>query len=815
MFRAILHEFRLSIRRLYNSPVYSLVVITTLGLGIGATGSIFAVLSELLFRPLPVANPNELFAIVLREKGAGTAQNVPFPILRDYIELNRTFKELIGYAPISTDIRAPDGQRQDASVQLVSPNYFTALGINPRLGRIFDPKEPEFSGGASAAILSHRFWQSRFAGNLDVIGKQIEIEGGRSGLAVTVIGVAAPGFEGFDRLAPDLWIPAASENWFKDFKQINFRLVGRLQPGVGPESAQAATQQITERITEKYRGSLLPGYEHEGPFRNNQALLRPCGFGAWGAFSSDSEAKTAAVVVMGAVSLVLLIACANIACLQLVRALRRRKEFAIRLALGATRGDLVRQLLVESAALSALGGGAGLLLICWLGASCRIFLPQAIGLSTPLAVDYRVVLFSAFLSLMTGILFGSAPAMQSFKVNMNSVLKEDGSAADPKVSGIRWGATFTTFQVATCFVVLIGTGLCIKTYDRLKKTNLGFRTSNCLVVPVELNGSEFSESYRLLILRELFQRLSTLPGALSVTFASSCPLRDHPASLPISQIEGASVSPRDPIQLEFNRIGPGYFETLGIPYVKEPAFRVSGNAPRFIVTESFARKFWPEADPIGKHFGFYRVDGVAQNSAFHSVRDLGTPLLYWQVALPDTTTTRFFIRFNGDHNAFRNGVAREVNKVKSPFDASSLQTFDQIIANSLQDERSNLAVFTALGATALFLASIGLYGILSSMVVQRRREIGIRIALGADRASVMSTILWRGFLLAGGGIILGSAVALALGRALASLTFGFAPADPIIFLTVAITLAMIAFLSTLFPARRAALVDPNVTLRGA
>ena len=810
----LMNDLKFAFRQLLKNPGFTAVAVLTLAIGIGANTAIFSLVNELLLRPLPVKDPERLLGVVLTDRTGDYAnQRIPFPIYRDYHEQSRVFSELLAYAPVSAPMQIGDKTRF-APVQLVSANFFSTLGATPVLWRTFSSEDDQTSGQNPVAVISHSCWQTVFNSDPALMGKTVELRPAYVGpLVCTIIGVAPPGFNGLENPAPQIWLPAVMEEHFKRSMGVDFRLVGRLAPGVARGQAAAALDVAAQNIAQKYNGAVIPGYESEGIFRSDlKTQLRPAALGSWGAFRPHGVLRRATALAMGVVGLVLLIACANISNLLLARAMKRRKEIAIRLSLGATRWQIFWQTLIESIVLSLLGAGAGILLGQWGNRVLLALKPNDLELVVQTALDYRVVCFTLFVATLTGLVFGTAPAWQMSRCDVNAALKDETTMVGrDRIFHLR--DLLAVGQIAICFVLLMGAGLCLRSLAALRVANPGFNAKDLVVITLELNGQ--TRELRGPIYQELAQRLESLPGIQSVSFTESFPmlLFGGSASIPVEQIEGYIPQKDEFIVVEFGAIGPKYFETMGIPLVRSPDTGLQGGASLVWINEAFAQRYWPGQDPIGKKVGPFPVSGVVKDSQVKNLWDKPGPYLYLQSTRPRSARLVLMVKTDGNTRAAMPALRQEILKRNKDIELSRMQTMQQVLGQSLVNHRFLLSLLGGFALCATLLAGLGIYGVMSYLVTQRTREIGIRVALGARRGNVVGLVLRRGMLLTVAGIVAGLLGALASTHVLTSVLYQTRASDPLTFGGITLLLIAVASFACWWPARRAAKVDPMQALR--
>ena len=811
-------DIRYGLRMLARSPGFTGVVVLILGLGIGANTAVFALLNELLFRPQPVKNPDELMAMVLvTRQGEYSGQIVPYPVYRDYSELSHAFSELVAYAPVNTRIRIGE-RRQEIQAQVVSGNFLSALGVRPALGRSFLEEEDHAPMRDAVAVLSDEFWRSQWDSDPHVIGRTVVIDDYIEGPRVfTVVGVAPHGFRGFDMSPPALWLPTMMHAHFKKSQPVSFHVIGRLASGVSSRQAAADLDVVTQTIFNKYKGERIPGYEADAPFRSDlRVQLNPAGRGLWGPFRSQRSIWEATHLSLTVVGLVLLIACANVANLLVARAVKRRKEFTVRLSLGAGRLRLARQLLTESLILSLLACGVGLLFSKWSNDLLLALKPAGAELLVATHLDVRVVAFALAVAVLTGLVFGLAPGWYVAKLDLNSALKEESRTSAGRKG---WGTLrngLVVAQMAFSLLLLVCAGLCLRSFEKLQNVDPGFNLKNTVNIPLNLDDAGYTASSAPLFYQSLTERIAALPGVKSVSFALSVPLGagSSVSLMGPEEIEGYAPQAGEKLPLDADWVGPDYFETVGIPIVRRPDATLRERPSLLWINEAFARRYWPGHNPIGKRIGSMNVDGVARDSRIDQLWKAPEPHVYVQHAQPfGMTRCNVIVRTQGDALAVLATLRREILSVNAQLDVSRVQTFEQIASQSLAGQRLTVSLLGSLASMALLLAVMGIYGVMSFVVSERTREIGVRIALGARTYDVMSLVVHRAMMLALGGVVLGLAAALVVMRTMTSLLFEVKPTDPLTLAGVSLILLGAALLACYLPARRVARIDPMVALR--
>ncbi|MFL6227271.1 MAG: ABC transporter permease [Pyrinomonadaceae bacterium] len=804
-------DLRYGFRRLLKSPGFTLVAVVSLALGIGANTAIFSLVDTVLLRPLPVKDPQQIVEVYgTLHKGADyTIQS--YPNYKDYRDRNKVFTGLLAYrfAPMSL---STGGANERVWGYTVSGNYFDVLGVPPALGRGFLPEEDQTPGARPVVVISHACWQSRFGGDASIVGRQIRL----NNQPFTVVGVAPKGFIGTEiAYAPEVFAPMMmakqiepGSDWIDSRTDDNLFVVGRLKPGVSRQQAEASLVGLTRQIAEEHP------QENEG---RGVKLLSP------GLFIPDirDAVVTFSSVLMGVVGLVLLLACVNLANLLLARATERRKEIAIRLALGASRVRLVRQLLTESVVLSLAGGALGLLLATWLNALVSaIKLPTDIALFFDLHLDWRVLVFTLAVSLVTGVVFSLLPALQSSKPDMIPALKDDSAMGGFRRSRLR--NALVVAQVALSLVLLVCAGLIVRGLQAAQAMRPGFNPQNAVALSFDLGLQGYDEPRGRAFQRDVVERAKQLPGVRSVTTTDGLPLAINYNSTTI-YVEGQpEASSNDlPLVVPFY-VGLDYFKTLDIP-LRGRDFTIHDDQKESrvaIINETFARKFWPGQEAIGKRFNYngpndpyWEVIGVVADGKYNSLGEEQKPALYRSMLRNYNSTVVLVARVEGDPQgavARLRGVVQSLDPSMPVYDTKTLTQHMQI---PLFPARMAAIVLGSFGVLALVLAGIGIYGVMSYVVAGRTREIGLRMALGADRRSVLRLIVGQGMTLAAIGLGVGLLIAFAFARLLTSQLYGVSPADPVTFVGVGLLLAAVAFLACYVPARRATRVDPMIALR--
>ncbi len=811
----IWQDVRYGFRILFKSLAFTLVAALSLALGIGANTAVFSIINASLLKPLPVEEPERLASIFTTDtKNPG---NLPTSHLNyvDYRDQNQVFSSLL--ASTGAGLSLTRGETIEPVFGLVvSGNYFDVLGVKAALGRAFLPDEDKTPGARPVVVLSHGLWQRSFGGDASLVGKTISL----NRHDFTVVGIVPEGFTGTDLgPGPDLWVPMMMHDqvqpgfdWYNERRGLFLNLIGRLKPGVSAEQAQASLK--------NFAGQLAQSFPKDNEGRSAkvvpllQARIDPDGSG---------QLLLASGVMMAVVALVLLIACANIANLLLARASARRKEIAMRLALGAGRARLIRQLLTESLVLSLVGGVVGFLVALWARDLLGAFDPVGGGPNAPpiATLNFRVLGFTLLVSLLSGVIFGLAPALQASKPDLVLTLKGETSAPARRAFGFNLRKSLVVIQVALSLVSLISAGLFVRSLRNAQATNPGFITENILLAGFNLGREGMDKPQGVNFQRQLAERVAALPGVKAVTIASSRPFGG--GIMRSVFLEGQAPAPNGRgVLVQLNNVGLRFFESLGIPLLQGRDFseRDDENAPKVvIINETMARRFWPNQDAIGKRFKFFgeefyrEVVGVARDAKYNDLTEANTPFIYTPLLQNYSNAGTLHVRTTGDAtqiNAAVRGVAKELAANVSLL---NVQTLGARIDQSLDGPRAQTRLLAFFGLLALLLSSIGIYGVMAYSVAQRTREIGIRMALGARSQNVLSMVVRQGMTLVTIGVALGLIAAFAVTRLIGSLLFGVGAADPVTFVIASLLLLFVAALAGYLPARRATKVDPLIALR--
>ena len=801
----LLNDIRYACRNLIKRPGFTFIAVATLALGIGANSAIFSAINALLLKPLPLTDQDLVMTIWDKNPSRGVEHNeVAMANYLDWKVQNKSFDQLALYRWWSTNITGIDTPERVQGF-LVTGNFFTALGAKPMLGRAFSEEENQ-PGKDSVAIITYSLWQRRFGGDPNIINKQVTL----NTISRTVVGVMPPRFN-FPKGA-EIYAPIAlTPELMRSRGNHSYYVVGKLKPGITPQSAQADIDAITARLEKQYPETNVGLGANVIPVLQDTVRLY----------------DRALWVMMGAVGFVLLIACANVANLMLARASGRQKEIALRAALGASRWRIVRQLLTESVIVALIGGALGVLIAFWGIDLLRGANPGEAAKYAPgwdqLGINPAVLLFTIALSLLSGLVFGLAPALQVSKPNLNNALKEGGRQGGGGSHRLR--SSLVVFEIALSLILLVGAGLLVRSFLSLLKTNPGFNPDHLMTMSLVLPAAKYKdEASRSAFFTDLVQRVQNVPGVQSAALVNYIPLGGSNSSESFL-VEGV---PEPPPGQEFDgryRVcTPDYFETMGIALLKGRAFTAAdkaGNTPVAIVNETMARKYWPNADAVGKRFRFYgpidknpwmEIVGIAQDVK----HDLNTPMTsdFFLPHAQDSWNGMVLVaRTTVDPASTASALRQEVWAIDKDQPVFDLKTMEQVRSLSVALYSFSSVMLAVFAGVALILAAVGIYGVMAFAVTQRTQEIGIRMALGARGVDVLRLVLRNGMALALIGIGLGLAGAWGLTRFLAKLLVGVTATDFLTFSIVTFTLLFAALLACYLPARRATKVDPVVALR--
>jgi len=808
--RIFWQDLRYGLRMLLKKPGFTTIAALTLALGIGANTAIFSVINAILLRPLPYAAPERL--VMVWESFPGSRENAVMPAnFADWRAQNQVFTDMAAWAGETFNLSNSSGSSGGGEPEKleglrVTANLFALLGVEPFMGRAFLPEEGR-PGASRVAMISYGLWQRRFGGSRDaaseVIGSRVVLDG----TAFTIIGVMPPAFH-FPTREPSVWIPLALSP-----EQINTRVsahflsvIARLKPDVDQAQAQAEMSALAARLERQYPstnatvGTRVVSLKEQvvGNFR--QALL----------------------ILFAAAGFVLLVACANVANLLLFRASMRRNEIAVRLALGAGRGRLMRQLLTESLLLAGLGGALGLFLAWWSVSVLTAAMPESLALVKAVTVDLTVLTFTLVASALTGIFFGLFPAFQATRLNLNEALKEGGRDGARGRGGMR--SLLVVVEVALALALMAGAGLMINSFLRLRQVDAGFKARRLLTMEIDPTLARYPDHAALAAFYDrLLERVEALPGVESAAVITRLPLTDTRGHYMFRTETQAGWKYAGALP---STISPGYFHTMGIPLLSGRAFTpqdVAQSAPVAVINEAMRERAWPNQDPLGKRIRMYPYDataltltviGVVKDVRQSELQVAARPEVYRSYTQMMSYPPRdLVVRTSAPPLGLAPAVRGAIQSVDKDQPVSNTRTMERILADSLADERFNMLLLAIYAALALMLAAVGVYGVMSYLVTQNTREIGIRLALGAQARDVLRLVVGQGLALTIAGVVVGLIGAWGLTRLMKKLLYGVTATDPLTFLCVSLLLIFIALLACCIPARRATKVDPIIALR--
>jgi predicted permease len=807
-------DVRYSLRLLGKSPGFTIVALLTLVLGIGANTTIFSWINSTLLNPIPgVARTGELVAISL-----GKNVQAPFPLTYpDFVHLRdraHSFSGLVGYSLTNTMNLTGAGKPERVWGTVASANYFDVLGVKPLLGRGFLPEEDQTQGGAAVAVISYRLWQTHFRGSETILGQAISVNQHR----FVVVGVAPPLFQGSQTgLRSDLWVPVMMEqqllpngDLIDDHHFFWLLAMGRLKPGIPLEQAQQELTVLMQPMAQQYPE------EHKG---HETVTLTPL----WrGPFGANAFFSTLLPMLMAISGVVLLLTCANVANLLLVRSVARRREIAIRLSMGASRWRLLRQLLIESLILALTGGLLALVVTLWTSGSLMRFVPP-VDFPIDLAVhtDRTVLLATLAISILTGVVFGVLPALRATGIQPAAVLKEESKTASGGRGKARLTGALVVAQISLSLLLLVCAGLFIRSFVSAQRFNPGFNSEHVLLASYDLFPAGYTEATGIQFDRQVLARLSALPGVESLTLGSRVPLGFGGGSTSVKP-EGYSWQPHESMEVPEIMVGPDYLHTLQIPLAAGrdlTAQDTETSQPVALVNRSFADRYWPSQNPLGKRIvtdisdKTFVVVGVTRNTSIANLNADPGPLLYLPVYQLYRPATTVHMRVAGNPLALAAAVEKTVRDLNSDlplYDMTTLKTTIQLASIGTRIAGTFVGAF---GLLALTLAGVGVYGVISYTTRQRTRELAIRLAFGAEPREVFRLVLGQGLRLALIGIAIGLVVSVLLTRFLKDLLFGVTSTDAITFSTVSVLLCLVALAACFVPAWRATQVDPMAALR--
>ncbi|HKF53667.1 MAG TPA: ABC transporter permease [Candidatus Acidoferrales bacterium] len=804
-FDTLLQDLRFALRMLRKSPGFTLVAVLTLALGIGVNTAIFSVIDAVLLRPLPYPNPGGLISV--QEAGRGVGNSVSYPDFFDWQAQNHVFSSMASYHADEFTLAGVEEPTHVLAL-FTSADLFKVLQVSPLLGRTFQPEDDQ--RGHDVAILSYSLWHGVFHASPDIVGRSISLNNER----FTVIGVMPEGFQFPPTSHRDLWVSTAIDRESRSnimtgrgYNILN--VIARLRDGTSLASAQTEMNLIARRLAQQYPKNNAK----RTTVKMVPEIERIVG-----------SVRASLFLILGAVIGVLLIACVNLANLSLARNLVREKEIAVRAAVGASRSRLFRQLFTESILLSLLGGAAGIALAAWGTQELVRFAPQDLPRITQVGLDWPVLAFASLLSIGTAIVFGSVPAFRASKTNSAVSLKDAGQTSSQGISQLRLRSGLVIAETALAMLLLIAAGLLVSSYKRLVSAPLGFTPAGLLTFTFDLPSPPYTTPQTVNFINELLPRLRALPGATAVAADWSLPFSGTGVSTGLS-FEGRTFAPGNTPMSVVDAITPDYFQTMGIPLLKGRLFTDADNSasrPVVIINDAFAQRYFPNENPVGKRiqpsfsvtndYPWREIVAVVGNTKMGDLSEDFQPEFYMPFAqIPNYNA--FVLKVQGDPLTLVSAVRATVASLDKNLPLYGIQTMDGYLASSVAARRFLTLLLGLFATLALVLATVGIYGVMAFSVSRRTRELGIRMALGADKASVMQLVLWQGARLALVGVAIGIAAALALTRVVANFLFEIRATDPVTYAAVAFLLVVVALFACYIPARRAMKVDPLAALR--
>jgi predicted permease len=815
-------DLRYAVRAMRKTPGFSFFAILTLALGIGANATVFTIINTLLLHPLPAQDPSQLVALYGTEsrnsKQSGSLLDISYLNLKDYAARNSVFSSTAGYTqPMVMTLSESSGPKRVFG-DLVMKGYFETLGIRPARGRFFLPEENDTPGSAAVAVLSYNAWNGQFGSAPDIIGRTLRI----NDVMFTVIGVAPKGFIGISNIfGPDVWFPASmagqvfsasTRDGLTNRARTLFHGVARLKAGGTRAQAEANLRTIAAALQTEYPDA------NEG----RTVVVRPITDELFGRTGGENPLIFGSLVLLVIVGLVLIIACSNVANLLLARAAARKQEIAVRLAIGASRQRLVRQLLTESVLLGLLGGVAGLA-IGYEG--CQFlwsFRPPEVAqnLIDP-KLDANVFLFALLVSLATGFVFGVVPALRASKADVVEALKEETRTAGRGRRSVTFGNAILVGQVALSLVSLITAALFLRSIERAYQIDPGFQTNHLAIFMMNPEQAGYDQAHTKEFYREIRERVSTLPGVAAASWTSNMPFWNG-ASQGVS-IEGQEQRKKsEAITTVVNTVDPNHFAVMQIPLLRGREFTEGDREdtlPVAIINEAMAQRYWPRGDAIGRGFHFSgdktvrQIIGIAKTTNYSTLGEAPQPCIYLPLRQKFSEGITLYVRSKSDPIGILMPVQREIRNIDPKIAVSDIRTGAKIIDQVLFTARLGVGLLGVFGLLALVLASVGLYGIMAYSVNRREREIGLRMALGAEQSNVLRLILRQGMAVVGIGIAVGLAASFVMDRALTRMLYGISSADPLSLVGASVVLIAIALLACYLPARSASRVDPMMALR--
>ena len=816
---AFMRDVRNAVRFWGSTPGFTTIVVMTLASGIGANTAVFSVINTLFLNPLLVSRPGELVTIRTVDAGVQSADALPISHLNleDIRERNQVFQELAGHSSPTVLTQLVGEAPRRLFAEVVTGNYFDVLGIRPVRGRFFLPEEDKTPGASPVLVLAHAAWQTRFGGAEDIVGQTVRI----GSVTFTVIGVAPEGFKGVNAVfGPDVWIPAMMvesalpsqmQDWLRNRSALGFRGVGRLKPAVSPAQAGADLSAIAATLERDYPDANRGRGLAVEPL-TRASLIAPEGM----------SAATISVMLLAIPGLMLLIACSNVANLLSARAASRRQEIAVRLAVGADRLRLVRQLLTESMALACVSGIVGFGL-AYAGVQLLwSFRPSEVAANLiDLDIDVNVFLFALGVSLLTGVLFGLVPAWQSARTDVVRGLSDDGRTAGPGRRTLTVGRMLMIGQVALSLVALVTAGLVVRSLQQAYRVDPGFESRRLGIAMMSPGQAGYTRVRSEHFYEDVRARVSALPGVISASWATQLPLFARPSRSVVIEGRDAGDQRADIVTI-VNAVDVGYFATVGMTLTRGRDLTAGdreGSLPVALVNEALAARAWPGLEPLGKRLRLAGEDvtrevvGVIKTANYSALGEAPQPCLYLPLRQQFVDAAVLYVRTDTDPTAILGTVQRTVRAIDGQIDVSDVRTIETVISQSLFGATAGVGLLTVFGLLSLALASLGLYGATAHAVKQRRREIGTRMALGAPRLAISNLVLRQGLTPVAIGIVLGGAMSVVVGRLMSGVLFGVTAADPVSLAGASTILTVVAAVANYLPARQASRIDPILALR--
>jgi putative ABC transport system permease protein len=808
-----LQDLRYGLRMIAKAPVFTMVALLALALGICANTTIFSFINGLVLRPLTgVREPERLVAVYTSDYSSGLYEASSYPDYLDFRDQTDAFEGLSAYAQAVFNWTG-DGDAERLRGAYVSGNYFSVLGVNASLGRTLQPSD-DTPSTSQPVVIGNEFWRRRFNSDPNVIGRVVNL----NNKPYTIVGIAQSSFRGL-RLGPpvDLWVAMQAHARYTSGGRADrgIEITGRLKPGVTVEQAQTQLTTIGARLAQAYpetnMGTLGRPNEPRPITVVQEARITPEG---------QERVWRVSLLLFAVVGLVLLIVCANVANLLLARASVRRREIAVRLALGASRARLIRQLLTESVLLSLMGAAIGLVLTQWTAGALPAFFPERDAAGLDLSIDWRVLVFTLAVAGVTGIVFGLAPALQSTRSDLISTLKNETGISNQPLRRFGLRDVLVVSQLAVSLVLLIVAALFVRSLGQAVNFDPGFATQNLITASLATGGAKLSREQGQAFYQQTLERVGSVPGVRGATLSVVVPISGGGQRRNVV-FEEYQPQPNEDTELNTNVVGPDYFRTMEIPIVQGRDFgpqdrRDTGGV--VIVNEELARRYFGgnalgERLRVDSEGPFLEIVGIARTVKYRDLREDVLPFIYIPLAQQYQPDMTLLVRTAGDPAALLGTLRSEMLAVNKDVPVFAVRTMTEQIAGQLAVDRMIAVLLSIFGGIALLLAAIGIYGVMAYAVAQRTREIGIRIALGAERSDILTMIVRRGLTLALMGAGIGLAFAFALTRAVKTLLFGISATDPLTFGAISILLIAVALLASYFPARRATKVDPLVALR--